>query len=730
MGETASRFRDAGSERIVAWVTAGAIIGVIEVVLASSFAALIVGGAIPGHLADGVGLFLAAGTLVLATIAWASGGRGVVGSLQDGPAAVLAVVSASAAAAAVGSGATRFLTVVGVVVVSTLLTGAVLLVLGALRLGNVVRFAPYPVVGGFLAGTGWLLVKGGIAVASHVSPTMATLDDLFTLQALARWGPALLFAVVLLAVTRVVRRPFVIPAGLGVALVLFAIGMLVTRSSIGDAESGGWLLGPFPASRLWAWWPGRAVTGADWGAIVRQVSGIATAVFVCAVATLLNVSGIELMLRRDLDSGEELRAAGLANIAAGVAGGTPGFHALSLTSLAYRLEAAARPSGLVAAGVVLATLLFGARLVSLMPRMLLGGVIVFLGLGFLLEWVVDARRTLPPLEYAIVLVILATIVAWGLLPGVAVGLVLAVVLFVVTYSRTDLVHDIRSGAAYRSRIDRPPAEGDALASLGERIRILRLRGFVFFGTANALLERIRALAEDSEARVRFVVLDFRGVSGADSSAVLAFHKVAQLAESHGFEVVFTAVPDRVRRQLEHGGIDGDVPGVRFEPDLDHGLQWCEDALLGTATVVDVREVDPSATGMPLELADRLEPFMERLDVPAGSVLLHQDEPPQDVFVLVSGRLRVEMRTRDGERVRLRTMRPGVVVGEVALYTGTSRTADVISETTCVVLRLRRSTLTRLRTDDPLLAADVHRWFATMLAQRLAETLRMVDSLVD
>jgi SulP family sulfate permease len=252
---------------------------------------------------------------------------------------------------------------------------------------------------------------------------------------------------------------------------------------------------------------------------------------------------------------------------------------------------------------------------------------------------------------------------------------------------------------------------------------------MFFGTANALLERVRALAEDAEARVRFIVLDFRGVSGADSSAVLVFHKVTQLAESHGFEVVFTAVPDRVLRQLEHGGIDGDVRDVRFESDLDHGLQWCEDALLGTDTVVDVGDVR-SAAGMPIELAARLEPFMERLEIPVGSILLRQDEPPQDVFVLESGRLRVEMRTRDGERVRLRTMRPGIVVGEVALYTGISRTADVISETACIVLRLRRSTLSQLRAEDPRLAADVHRWFATVLAQRLAETLRMVDSLVD
>jgi sulfate permease, SulP family len=719
----------AGGERTVAWIAAGIIVGVIEVVLATSFAALIIGGAVPGRLADGVGLFLAAATLVLAIVAWRSGARGVVGSLQDGPAAVLAVVAASAAVAASGDATVRFLTVVGVVVVAATFSGIVLLALAALRLGNIVRFVPYPVVGGFLAGTGWLLLKGGVSVASGFPTTMATLGDLGAADALARWVPAAVFAIALLVATRVIERPFVIPAGIGIGLVLFAIGMAVTRSSIGEVEAHGWLVGPFPATGLWRWWPGRAVVDADWSAIGRQAAGIATTAFVCVVATLLNVSGIELMLRRDLDSRDELTSAGLASVAAGLAGGTPGFHALSLTSLAYRSEATARRVGLLAAVVTASTLVFGARLVSLMPRMLLGGVIAFLGIGFLVEWVIDARRTLPALEYAIVVVILAVIVAWGLLAGVAVGLVLAVVLFTVAYSRTELVSDLGTGVTYRSRIDRPEAERAALDSLGDGIRILRLHGYVFFGTANVLLERIRAHAEHDERPIRFLVLDLRRVSGLDASAVLAFDKVVQLAESHRFVVVFADVPRPVRDRLGHGGPADDTALLRFEPDLDRALQWCEDALLRDASLVEADAVDGTAA-IPADLASRLLPFMERVELPTDSVLMRQGAPSEDVFVLRSGRLRVEMRTGSGQRVRLRTMMPGTIVGEIALYEGSPRTADVVSETPCVVLLLRRSMLTRLEKEEPALAADVHRWFATILARRLSETLAMLDPLLD
>src|SRR4029450_3646972 len=102
---------------------------------------------------------------------------------------------------------------------------------------------------------------------------------------------------------------------------------------------------------------------------------------------------------------------------------------VSLTALAERMSVDARVAGLIAAAGPLAGGIFGPPVIELLPRMIVGGVLVFLGLSFMVEWVWDKRKVLPPLEYGVVLVILATIIARGFLPGVVVGLVLAVVLF-------------------------------------------------------------------------------------------------------------------------------------------------------------------------------------------------------------------------------------------------------------------------------------------------------------
>ena len=124
----------------------------------------------------------------------------------------------------------------------TVLCGVAFLALGTFRSGNLLRFVPVPVVGGFIAGAGWLLLKSGLYVASDESAYLTPIADLLHGDLLKLWLPAFAFGVILLVATRLVKSPLVIPAVLGIGLVLFAIGMLVTGSSIASARSGHWLL--------------------------------------------------------------------------------------------------------------------------------------------------------------------------------------------------------------------------------------------------------------------------------------------------------------------------------------------------------------------------------------------------------------------------------------------------------------------------------------------------------
>jgi SulP family sulfate permease len=263
--------------------------------------------------------------------------------------------------------------------------------------------------------------------------------------------------------------------------------------------------------------------------------------------------------------------------------------------------------------------------------------------------------------------------------------------------------------------------------MGDRVQILRVNGFLFFGSANGLLERIRKRAETDPPR--FLVIDLRRVTGVDSSAVVALVKAMHLAEAAGVELVFTGASEAVRRQLARGGVVASEV-VRFEPDLDRGLQRCEEGLLGGEAVTAPAAVDGPDGGGAAGMPAGLERHVERLTLPDGTVLIRQGDSPDDVFVLESGTLRVEMQTSDGTRIRLRSISPGVVVGEVAMYSGDPRTADVVAEGSTVVLRLDRASIDRLEAQDPELAAALHRWLASVLSERLGDTLRSFDAMLD
>jgi SulP family sulfate permease len=729
-----SRVRDELRPRtLIPSLTAGLIIGILEVVLAASFTALIFFGDAAIHLPMALGVNLFAAMVMLAVVAFGSSLPGVVGSLQDVTTAILALISVAVIRELPGAYHETFLTLLAICMVATFITGVFLLVLGRRKLGNLVRFIPYPVIGGFLAGTGWLLVKGGMGLLVGRGLTLQTLHRFFRPDPLLKWVPGVLFAVILLFLVRRFRHFLIIPAAVVVGVVVFYVVLYATDNSVVIAKIHGWVLGPFPyAQNLWDPSTLRVFTKADWLMVLKQGVGIATVPLVAVFALLLNASGIELARRREANLNRELGAAGVGNLVGSIFGGVPGFHALSLTALAQRTGTTSRLVGLVAAAVCGLTLFFGANMLSLFPRTVLGGLVVFLGLAFLVEWVWDARSKLVRRDYMVVLLILLAVAALGFLPGVGLGLILAIVLFVIDYSRTDVVKNELSGDTYRSKVDRAPAQQEVLRQAGDRILILRLQGIVFFGTANTLLERIRRqLADRGAAPVSFLLLDFERVTGLDSSAVLAFLKIQQVAEARGMVLVLSALSAPVRRQLDRGGFNlEDREKLRVVADLDHGAQWAEDRLLAEAGVAaSPAAPEPDGFGLGVD-ASRLMGYLEPLEVPAGHEVIAQGEPADDLYFLESGRLTAVLRLEDGDSVRLRTMAAGVAVGEVGMYLRAERTASVVADTPSRLYRLTRQSLEEIHRRDPELAAEVHRGFARLMARRLADSLEAMEQLLE
>jgi SulP family sulfate permease len=306
---------------------------------------------------------------------------------------------------------------------------------------------------------------------------------------------------------------------------------------------------------------------------------------------------------------------------------------------------------------------------------------------------------------------------------------------VLNYSRINVVHHALSGAEMRSNVERCAYHRRVLAEqLGQHIYILELRGFIFFGTANALLEQIRARVADTEQPpVRYIVLDFRRVTGLDSSAVLSFVKGRQLAEAQGITLVLTHISERTQHQFELGGLS-ENERVRIFPDLDHGLEWCEEQLLEIEQVTTLH-VPVTLTA---QLADsgfekantaRLMEFLKRVNVEAGEYLIRQGEEADKLYFIEQGTVSVYLEIGDGERVRLQTLGLGTAVGEPGLYLGTTCTASAIADSPVTAYRLTRTALSEMKEKEPELAATFHEFVAYLLSERLAATTRSLEAVL-
>ena len=145
-----------------------------------------------------------------------------------------------------------------------------------------------------------------------------------------------------------------------------------------------------------------------------------------------------------------------------------------------------------------------------------------------------------------------------------------------------LFRSVLSGATYHSNVERPAHLMRRLSELGDAIHVLTLHGYLFFGTANRLVQQLRERMNDTaRPRLRYVLLDFRQVHGLDSSAAASFMKLRRDAVDRDLRIVVTSVHADVSRQLARGGflLPNDSRVIEFA-EQDLGLEWCEDRLLG------------------------------------------------------------------------------------------------------------------------------------------------------
>ena len=726
------------AQQLVTSLSAGLIAGVRTILGSATVVMLVMPASLQGGIGPALEAILIGGAVLGALVALLSSYPGAVAQVQDGPAVILGVMASALAASLAGTAPPDLviLIVLAALNVAAFTAGAVFYGLGAFRLGALMRFIPYPVIGGFLAGSGLLILFGAAAVL--VGSGLASFDParLMEPMRMALWLPGLAFGILLLVLMRRINHALLVPVLLMAAVILYHLGLMLGGVSIAEAQGAGLLLGPFPESHGLAVPAWTRLPAEGWPSLLAQLPTFAAIVLVSVVALLLNASGLELATRSDFDINRELRGAGIANMVSGLLGGAVGFHALSASLLGFRMGANSRVIGLTAAAMCLAALLAGTSLLAYMPKAILGGLLLSMGAGLLIEWLYQGWWKLSRQDYVIVALIVAVIGTVGILAGVAVGVAVATAIFVLSYSRVRVIRQELSGADYRSNVDRAPPALAILKEQGHAIRVIKLEGFIFFGTAYSVLTKIQdMIAGPGHMPIAYLILDFRDVPAIDSSAMLAFSKIRTSCERNRCRLILTRMSEPVEAQFRQAGFEHHSLGLMVFADLDRAMEYCEEEVLAGAA--NTTEPDDSSIwtriskalpeGVPIA---GFMAYLEPRRYATGEHLLRQGAPAGEIIFIEQGRVTVSLELPDGRTIRLRSLTTGTMIGEIGMYLAQPRNASAVADRETQAYVLSAEKLREMETRDPQFANALHYAIVGLLAERLTATNGLLQRLID
>lgn len=730
-------------------VLTGIIIGLVILITAISYGALIFSGPLGNYRAQGISIAIIS-TIISGIIFTAySGARRILPVPDDDTLPILALALSLIAGAVTATGADSssvFLTAVAAITLTTLACGIFFLLIGNFKLGRVVQYMPYSVIGGYFAGAGWLLLLGAIKVLLNVEiETFLDTAAAFTRENLSKLGFCLVVSLSIYGLGFRFPKGVAIPlAMLLTTLAFFALGLLAGRGP-NQLLAEDWLIGPFAAGggNLSATLALEALSGAHWQSIFSNSGSLLTIVVLSAISVLLTINGIDLLEENELDINHELKVAGRSCVLNGLFGGLISFHSFSVATLFNQLNApATRVVNFSAIVLCVVGLLYGLSTIQYVPRPIIAGLLLYMAFAFLKEWLYEAWNKFPRYEYLVIPLILVSIISFGLIEGVAMGLVASIIIFVFKYSEVEVTRYSCSGKDLSSNVERGPTEERLLQEHGDSIYIVRLQGYLFFGTASRLysnlVKRVNQDAPAVEAPLGYAIYDCSQISGVDSSAALSFIKMAKLASTRPFFFILANLRDEYRERLEQAGFSEDInEQVRFFASMDHAIEWCENRLLleyrrdtglssgeGEGTIL----VQLSAIFPEQDLSDFLS-YFSRQEVSAGYELCRQGGLSDEIYFIDAGECSVFIEAESGERHRIRRTTVGSVFGELGFYLGTPRTATVVADTDSEILTMDAKSLKRMEKDRPDLASIFHQWMVRVVTRRLLNTTRTLSAVI-
>jgi sulfate permease, SulP family len=710
-------------------VLGGGAASVLTLTFGLSYSLLIFTGPLAPYLSYGVAATFISSAVLAGVIAAGSSLPFAVAGPDSSTAAMTGILASSVVERMVAAdpSAPLLAPVLLTLALATVATGIVLCVFGMTRMGRAIRYVPYPVVGGFLGATGCLILLGAVRVITGQRLQFATLGQFEDFLTLSKLAAACVMALILYLTWHRSRSSLGLPAILVGGVIAGHILFWLTGISLAEAQAAGWTFQSPPSADFMLPWSVEAIEKYPWHTLPELSGNLIAVIFVTASCTLFNTTGIEVAVQREANLERELNVTGIANMLSGALGGYTGCISISRTVLNFNSGGTSPLSGFTVAAMSLLMLLFAPTLLGYMPKFVLGGLLIYLAADQLHKWIVQSRRRLSFIEYLSLLAIIVIIVQWGFIAGILIGVVIGCATFALSASRIDSIKYSFDGSEYRSSLDRSREDQAVLSAHGGKIQGLNLQSYLFFGSANRLYQHVKALLE-RHPECRFLVFDFKLVTGIDSSAAYSFAQIKRTAQDRGIKLVLVHLPSAAEKALRSSEfISADVSIV---PELDHALEWCENEIIVLHQGRDQEEASlrdwfTQILGTEEDAAELIH-RCERLEVAAGEIIVSAGAPADSMHFILDGRVGIMIPAGEGGgTTRVRSLGRCTTIGEMGLVSHAPRSATIQAEVASILYVLSAQQFEALKLENPMLGQKLLTYFVSVIAERLTFANRMI-----
>jgi high affinity sulfate transporter 1 len=479
--------------------------------------------------------------------------------LVVGPDTATGLISALTVGAIAAQGTAEFNTLTSTLAI---LIGVFFLLFGALRMGWVAAFIPTPVMRGFIEGLVLVTIIGQVPHLLGVNGTSGSFFNKlwFVLQQLPDVSIAPALTGLLSLATMLLLRHLIprVPAPLVVAVVA-----LILVSLLGGEAAGVSVVGDLPSGLPHLTAPDldpRDLWGLAPGALAIVLIGYAEALGAAKAATTPGDRGI--------DPNQELVAHGPANILSGLFGGFLAVGSLSKTSVAMAAGARSQIANLVAALLCFLTLVVLTPLFRGMPHPTLAAIVIAAMLHLSQPGYLRAVLTQTRWEFGIAVIVIAAELTLGVLQGIALGVVLALLFLIYRTSHPHgaVLGQVPGTEAYRD-VERHPE-----ARTFPGLLIWRPGGELFFASIGHLGDGLKAVLAKSHPPPKRVLVDAEAVNFIDVSACDTLLNLIQGLQGEGVTFAFARVRDHVRERLRLAGLEAVVGVANFHERVTDGVR--------------------------------------------------------------------------------------------------------------------------------------------------------------